>query len=119
VPDGKRDTPGLALMLRDALAEGWIRDVGFRHVERLKSSAPEPMRQVWVDHEGVHLGDVVVPEVPDVSGYAEMLAREPPRHRNTLAHGSELLHPGSAYLILELCCDIINQLFRPVAAEEQ
>jgi hypothetical protein len=65
---------------------------------------------VWTDHEGVHLGEVNIHDAPDMGGYAEMLARELPRHRNTLAHGSGLLHL-SAYLTLELCCDIINQLF--------
>lgn len=113
VRDDLRDAPGLARMLSDALAAGWIRDDGFRHVERLRTSRPEPVRQVWVDHEGVHLGDIIVPEVAGVSGYAGMLARELPRHRNALAHGSEWLHPSSAYLVLELCCDIINQLSMP------
>ncbi len=113
VSDDAKDAPGLAVLLKRALAEGRLGNQGLRHVERLETIAPEPIRHVWVDEGGVHVGDLIVPEAPDVRGYAEMLARELPRHRNTLAHGSELLHPASANLMLELCCDMINLLFTP------
>jgi hypothetical protein len=117
IPDDADDAPGLGFLLRRALEEGWLRDEGLRHVERLMTTRPEPIRAAWVDHEGVHLGDLIVPEVPVVSGYAKMLATELPWLRNKLAHGSEML--DYPYLILELSCDIIDQLFRPVASEEQ
>lgn len=117
VPDD--DAPRLAFMLKRALEEGWIRDEGFRHVERLRTTPTEPIQETRVDHGGVHLGDVVVPDVPQVSGYAKMLATELPWLRNKLAHGSEMLDYRSVYLILELCCDIINQLFRPTGVKEQ
>jgi hypothetical protein len=110
MPD-ERKRRGLGPMLQHALDKGWIQSGAFRNVKRLKTTQPPPLRQVWVDHEGVHVGDLIVPDLPDFGGYAAMLPRELPRHRNILAHGSEMLNPWSANLILELCCDIINQLF--------
>jgi hypothetical protein len=111
IQDDAVDAPGFAFLLKGALREGRLRNEGIRHVERIRTTTPEPIRRVWTDQEGVHIGELVIPEAPDLSGYAEMLARELPRHRNTLAHGSGLLNWG-AYLTLELCCDIVNQLFR-------
>jgi hypothetical protein len=110
IDDHADDAPGLAFLLRRALQEGRVRNEGVRHVERVMTTPQEPIQQARVDEDGVHAGGVLAPEVPDMSGYAEMLAKELPRHRNTLAHGSGLLHWG-AYLTLELCCDIVNQLF--------
>jgi hypothetical protein len=111
VADNAKDAPGLSDLLKRALREARVRNEGLRHVERLRTSVSHPIRDVWVDEEGVHLGSLVVPEAPDTSGYAEMLATELPWLRNKLAHGSEMLDYRSAYLTLELCCDIINQLF--------
>ena len=116
VPDDDDDAPGLAFMLKHAVGEGWIRDEGLRHVERLRTTPPETIRGNRVDRDGVHVADMIAPLAPDVSGYAQMLATELPKHRNTLAHGSEILDYRYSYVILELCCDIINQLFRATSS---
>jgi len=45
-----------------------------------------------------------------LTAYAQAITEAIPKLRNELAHGSEMLTPN-AYVTLEVCCDLINQLF--------
>lgn len=82
IRDGLRDR-SLKKMLRRAVSEGWIADIGFRHVV---SNPNDPQK------------------------YCRKLIDILPSLRNQAAHGCSNLHQhGVGHL--QICADFINQLF--------
>ena len=75
---------GLKVLLTRAVAEGFVTDSGFTHIETDKQ---DPQR------------------------YSRMLPDLIPELRNTLAHGTPLLHPGSLFTVRN-CAEIVAQLFQ-------
>jgi hypothetical protein len=100
--------PGLNALLTRAVAEGVIRDAGFRHYRKAAEYRAESAR-VAAELEG---RDFEPEEPSDAQRYAKALCEAIPYLRNELAHGSPRLAP-SGLRTLALCCDLINQLFPP------
>jgi hypothetical protein len=123
-PDGK--SPGLGRLLGTAVEEGLIQDRDLRRWQRMQRARERARRQQDMIDEGFRkvIGDPnwnsqQAPDPPpgpaDPQGFVKRLAKGLPKYRNELAHGSFRLTPeGTAFL--ELCCDLINQLWpRPLA----
>lgn len=72
----------LRALLKRAVLEGWIRDSGFRHIEKPLADNP----------------------------YCHSLVESLPALRNNSAHGSTNLTPDTVWY-LECCADLVNQLF--------
>lgn len=70
------------MLLKQAVSEGWIIDSGFRHIDPLSKGNP----------------------------YSHSLIDLLPRMRNGLAHGSNMLD-SSCLRHIQICCDLVNQLF--------
>lgn len=88
-------------LLEIAVAERWINDNGFRnwhHTQRRREQYPD-------------LFAALSPQGATVGTYCSGLVEAIPRMRNVLAHGSETLIGPHALTILEVCADLINQLF--------
>lgn len=75
---------GMRNLLEKALKSGYLSDEGFSHLQVVASEDP--------------------------TQYSSTLPGIVPHLRNSLAHGSTMLHPGSLFT-LRNCADIINQLF--------
>lgn len=75
---------GLKALLARAVSDGLILDTGFSHIET---------------------DDI------DPQQYSRKLPDLIPELRNTLAHGTPLLHPGSLFTVRN-CAEIVTQLFR-------
>ena len=101
-----RKSHSLARLLRYAVDEGWIVDRGFRQFRRIEEGRQQSMR-IWAEVIGQPTS---LPTQTDPQGYAKIILNSIPYFRNKLAHGSSFLSPHG-YLSLELCRDIINQLF--------
>lgn len=97
--------PNLKVLLRQAVAEGWIRDEGFRRFREVAARRAE-----YEEMEAIVTGRELDPNSAEVWSYVRMLANVLPEFRNKLAHGSAMLAP-SGKRTLALCCDLINQLF--------
>lgn len=87
---------GLSAALKRAVDQGLLFDRDLRHANRLR----ERQWDVTIDH-------VVDPESQH---FVRQIEKVFPKFRNQWAHGSAGLH-GDNYLVLEICCDLINQLF--------
>lgn len=74
----------LRSLVERAVSDGWIRDSGFRNIENPLPANP----------------------------YCQSLIKILPELRNSSAHGSTALMPGTVKH-LEICADLINQLFQP------
>lgn len=99
---------GLKRMLVFAIEQRWICDTGIRQYQRIEERRNEyraSMKRIFGDE---HASD----DLLKVQSYVSVLAETIPWLRNEYAHGSSSLPlMNSAYLTLEICCDIINQLF--------
>ncbi|NIR49252.1 hypothetical protein GWO43_12280 [candidate division KSB1 bacterium] len=98
----------LQRLLTHAVKHGWIRDEGFsgyREKMKRRQETIDGLSQIIPDY-----AEKIKPAKP--GGYVRMLSAILPKMRNRLAHGSTLLHPG-IHNTLEICCEIINQLFEP------
>jgi hypothetical protein len=103
---GQNAGPGLRRLLKRAVAEGLLKDEGFRQQRRTREwqqEYREAMQQF-----GSGRAPFALPA--DVQAYARQIADAMPVLRNNLAHGGSTLHAGGI-LTLEICCDLINQLF--------
>ena len=82
-----------------AVREGLVTDEGFSHI----ATPAERQAPPFMD-----------PPLPNVDNttYAETLIEIIPSLRNTLAHGSNMLHMHGASSV-RVCADFINQLFAP------
>lgn len=77
----------LSALVKKAISEGWISDSGFRHIEKPLAS----------------------------NLYCRSLIKTLPNLRNEAAHGSDRLD-WNCIQDLEICADLVNQLFAPRAA---
>jgi hypothetical protein len=105
----------LAPLLKRGIDEGLLLDSGMRLWARRESARERQCRDEaeWPEELRKLFGTAQSsPFVRDNQSYVRHLGRELPKFRNDLAHGSTYLYPQGA-LILELCCDLINQLFEP------
>ena len=98
---GATERPGLKRLLDRAISQGLVRDAGFRVYQR-----GQTVRQ---------LARLIEPSntegrPADLLEYSRVLVDSLPERRNDLAHGSTNLLPGG-FITLEICCDLINQLF--------
>jgi hypothetical protein len=104
---------GLSGLLKRAIAEGLIVDCRMRHWQEVqRARADEAREQEQWPEEFRRLFGSARAHVPEADTQASVrrLVRLLPRLRNELAHGSAFLYSQGS-LILETCCDLINQLF--------
>lgn len=99
---------GLKRMLVFAIQQNWICDTGIRQYQRIEEKRNESLASMKRI-----LGDEYASYGPiGAKSYVSILEETIPDSRNEYAHGSSTLPlMNSAYLTLEICCDIINQLF--------
>lgn len=90
-------------LLDHAVKNGWLKNEGFRGYQR-------KIRQRERDLELIDSEAVERLKEEKKGSYVGVLAKTLPSLRNIHAHGGPTLHPNS-YTTLEICCDIINQLF--------
>lgn len=95
---------GLSARLDFAIDEGWLRDEGLRQFQRMAG-----LRQEYAASHGglINLNES---NTTTFDTYVRQLKGPISRLRNSLAHGNPMLHPNAAHT-LEICCDLINQLF--------
>jgi hypothetical protein len=102
---GRRPEPlTLRPLLDAAIDEGLLTDVGFRQYHRIQAQRDEyadAIRRIYGSYQV---------ETPDPQAYTRNVAMAMSKLRNDLSHGSTTMHPWGR-LTLELCCDIINQLY--------
>jgi len=95
---GASPSTPLKHLVRKAVEEGLIRDEGFSHLDSVndegESVAESPART----------------SIPNRSRYVDRLIDLLPRLRNSLAHGTHMVHPHSARSV-QIAADFINQLF--------
>lgn len=110
--------PGLSKLLKQAQQEGWLSNERFacRRQMGINRARDKITRQLISERVGT---DPI--EVPDPSNgeieraigevdVIDILVRITPKLRNSLAHGSSRLHPGSTWT-LQAACGAIAQLF--------
>lgn len=97
--------PRFSALFRQAIAQGFVVDAGFRHFHRLMAK-----RQGFAETVSQVTGHHLTPPPPtSPQAYSLNLARYLPRLRNRLAHGTRMLMPHGLRT-LELCADAISQL---------
>ncbi len=103
---GGKTTKNLKALLDHAIKKGWLKNEDFRgyqqkmkqrkrDLEFFSAIDPEAAQRLREQKRGSYIG---------------VLAKKLPSLRNILVHGGPTLYPNS-YTTLEICCDIINQLF--------
>jgi hypothetical protein len=113
--DRTKEYPGLARLLKVAIEEKFISDSQIRMQQRIikiRERALESDR-MFAEAIGQPFSE---PPSPDPQEYCKILCDTFPMLRNALAHGSNMVTPSSTFITLEICCDLINQLF-PLAEE--
>lgn len=102
----RKQPPKLSELLNRAVSEGLLRDEGFRQHRRIREWQQfykEEMQAAGLDGDPIEVRT-------DLQTYVKALTDTIPTLRNDLAHGSCTLHAGGL-LTVEICCDLINQLF--------
>lgn len=89
-------------LLQKAVEEKWICDEGFSHVKR--------RRENWRAYNESLPPEFQQPESSMLDEYCKNLTKSLPHLRNTLAHGSSMLHEKGG-MTVQICADLINQLF--------
>lgn len=99
---------GLGKLLSTAVSHGWLTNDGIRQHKRIEERQKEAQHQLGEFQ--LNTKGNPVQEINEE--YVSMLSKVLPKARNMLAHGSEYINLiSNAYLTLEICCDLINQLF--------
>lgn len=93
-----------SVLLKKAVDKGWISDRGFS-IARRRKQAIQRM------NEGMP-PKFQTPEPAMVREYCDVLAKTIPSLRNSLAHGTTMLHEQGASHV-RICAELINQLFPP------
>ena len=107
---------GLSRRFDLAVQKGWIRAEGVRRYRQVATHRKEYAKeQEQLFKEFLKAEDDwrnldTRTEAEHASDYLRNLKDGIPRLRNSMAHGEPMLHGGAA-LTLEICCDLINQLF--------
>jgi hypothetical protein len=99
-----------------AIKKGWLRAEGVRRYQqsaKRRKEFAEEQEQLYKDylkHEDGWRSPDSRTEAEHAAEYLQNLKSGIPKLRNSIAHGNPMLH-GRAGLTLEICCDLINQLF--------
>jgi hypothetical protein len=105
-----KPTAGLGRLLKRAVQEKLVSDIQIRTYQRIAKRREEFIQSqcMFLETRGQSS-----PDLPplDPQGYCKILCDAFPSLRNELAHGSNMLSPTHAFVTLEICCDLINQLF--------
>ena len=89
-------------LLRKAVKQKWICDEGFSHVKRRRENARAYNENLPPEFQ--------TPQTEMLDQYCQNLVESLPFLRNSLAHGSSMLHEQGAFTV-QICADLINQLF--------
>lgn len=114
--EGLGQIQNLAPRLNLAVQKGWLQADGVRiyrqRSESRKRYAEEQDKffREFLKHEEVWQNPDPRTEEQHAADYLQNLVGGIPKLRNSVAHGNPMLHGGSA-LTLEICRDLINQLF--------
>ena len=102
--------PTLAGLLKKAIEEKLVSDIQIKTHQRIAKRREEFIQS---QRRFLEVLGQSAPEPPpsDPQGYCKILWDTFPSLRNDLAHGSNTLSPTRAFVTLEVCCDLINQLF--------
>ena len=103
---------GLKQCIEYALKQRWFKDEGVRQYLRLAEIRDDT--PVFFENSNEPPPNVV--KSPD--GWIQRIKKSFPVIRNGIAHGTPLLLGGD-FTVLEMCCDLINQLFPTVHRANQ
>lgn len=92
----------LKTLLSEAVKSGWISDAGFSIAKRTQ--------ELVLQQNAILPPALQISWQPSPNEYSERLVEAIPWLRNTLAHGSSLLHEQGA-MSVRICAELINQLF--------
>lgn len=99
----------LKKLLKNAVDQGWISDENFSLIKARRETIKK------YNEERPPLFQI--PQSNEIRAYADNLAEALPNLRNTLAHGSSMMHEQGAFNV-RLCAEIINQFFhKPTGGE--
>jgi len=107
---------GLSRRFDFAVKKRWLRAEGvrrYRQVAKRRKEYSKEQEQIFKEFlktEGGWRNPDARTEDEHASDYLRNLKDGIPKLRNSVAHGNPMLH-GGAGLTLEICCDLINQLF--------
>lgn len=104
----RRGLRGFRKLLEYAIAQGWLDDEGFAHHRRMRERREhnmERLAEILGESSAIAADEGQQPCV-------QILSDSLPSLRNVIAHGDRYLS-HTTYFTLELCRDIIQQLFRP------
>jgi hypothetical protein len=100
--------------LKKAIEKGWVKAENIRIFktarQRIKEFTEQRIAIYQAIGETIPVKDDATVESQAAAEYLENLCESIPGLRNALAHGSSMLHNHAA-LPIEICCDLINQLF--------
>lgn len=103
--------------LKFALKKGWLKADKIRvyrekaeNLKRFTEEQVEIIKRLKEQNEQLTYEVPVWDEEKHAQEYLDNLIEAIPRLRNTVAHGFPMLH-GGAVRTLEICCDLINQLY--------
>ena len=114
--EGAGHIQNLSNRLNCAVSRGWLRAEGiriYRQTAEQRKRHAESQEQFFTEflkHEKGWQNPDPRTESEHAADYLRNLTGGIPRLRNPVAHGRPMLHSGAA-LTLEICCDLINQLF--------
>lgn len=114
--EGLREIKNLGPRLKFAREKEWLIADGIRiyreRAEQRKRHVAEQDEffKEFLQHEQNARGSISKTEEEHAADYLLNITDGIPRLRNSVAHGNPMLHGGSA-VTLEICCDLINQLF--------
>jgi hypothetical protein len=104
-----KKTRNLGPLLSLAISENWISEKNILQFQRLKSLR-ETATGLFMDLPYTLEASDPLP-IPEYPNYLDVLKKVLPELRNIYAHGDSVLkQPASAYLTLEICRDLIDQL---------
>jgi len=115
--DKLSEVRGLARRFDLAIKRGWLRAEGIRRCQRSAVARKDyeethgQLLREYLAAEGAVLNEPNKKTEPEYAfEYLHNLKGSIPKLRNYVAHGEPMLHNGAA-VTLEICCDLINQLF--------
>lgn len=103
----------ISYLLKEAVNKYIINDKQIKKYQRIEEN-----RKVFIQSQK-NIFEVMVRPMPenftsssiDPQSYCKILCDTFPKLRNSLAHGNNSLDSNCSFLTLEICCDLINQLF--------
>jgi len=102
VKNGTQAKPSFRKLLEKAVEQKWISDEGFSHIKQKHENLRAYNEELPAEAR--------IPQSKLAQEYCKNLVKVIPSLRNTLAHGSSMLHEQGAFTV-KICADLINQLF--------